>query len=111
MTTSSVKTLLNNHAANHYARSWMLPVHVKMVKDPNTGLEKKVIYVDKKLTHKTLTQSQKLAWFSKLAVKKFAFDYTQRQRGPIRNGRDGRTKRDWDNPTGKSFNLYIYSRM
>uniref|UniRef100_A0A8D9AJS5 Uncharacterized protein n=1 Tax=Cacopsylla melanoneura TaxID=428564 RepID=A0A8D9AJS5_9HEMI len=108
MTTSSVKTLLNNHSANHYARSWMLPVHVKMVKDPNTGLDKKIIYLDKKLTHKSLTQSQKLAWFTKLAVKKFAFDYTQRQRenereedrGPgRRDRRGGRKNRDWDKST------------
>lgn len=35
--------------------------------------------MDKKLTHKTLTNTQKLFWFTKLAVKKFCFDYSNQK--------------------------------
>lgn len=66
-----------------------------------TGHEKKVIFIDKKLTHKSLTNTHKLYWFTKLAAKKFCFDYSSRieevkktqtsrnkQRKRARNSRD-----------------------
>ncbi|KAI5737121.1 hypothetical protein M8J76_010241 [Diaphorina citri] len=93
MTTSSVKTLLNNLGENHYAASWMLPVHIKLITDPSTGLEKKVIFVDKKLAHKHLTKTEKMFWFGKIAAKKFCYDFSQQIKSNDTKGPKPKNKR------------------